>query len=67
VAESFLAILKRGVYGIWHNVSPRHLHRYVAAAEFRWNTRGLDDGERTALAIKGAEGKRPMYAIPTSR
>lgn len=59
--ESFFAILKRGVYGIWHNVSPDHLHRYVGAAEFRYNTRGVDDGERTRRAILGAEGKRLMY------
>lgn len=59
--ESFFALLKRGVYGIWHNVSPHHLHRYVAAAEFRYNTRGVDDGERTRRAILGAEGKRLTY------
>jgi hypothetical protein len=61
VAESFFAILKRGVYGIWHNVSPRHLHRYVGAAEFRWNTRKMNDGERVALAIRNADGKRLTY------
>jgi len=59
--ESFFAILKRGVYGIWHNVSPEHLHRYVASAEFRYNTRGVSDGERVKRAIIGAEGKRITY------
>lgn len=61
--EGFFAILKRGVYGIWHSVSPRHLHRYVASAEFRYNTRGLTDGERTAAAIRGASGKRLTYRL----
>ena len=63
--EGFFALLKRGVYGTFHSVSKRHLHRYVAEFEYRYNTRGMDDGERTALAIRKAEGKRLMYTVPT--
>jgi transposase-like protein len=59
--EAFFAILKRGVYGTFHNVSRKHLHRYVSEFEFRWNNRGVDDGERTRRAILGAEGKRLTY------
>lgn len=59
--ESFFAILKRGVYGTWHAVSPKHLHRYVAETEFRYNHRRIDDGARTLAAIRGAEGKRLTY------
>lgn len=64
--EGFFSILKRGVYGIWHSVSPKHLHRYVGAAEFRYNTRNLSDGARTAVAIKGASGKRLTYRPVTA-
>jgi transposase-like protein len=32
-AESFFAIIKRGMYGIYHNVSREHLHRYLSHAE----------------------------------
>ena len=60
-AESFFALLKRGVYGTFHSVSKRHLHRYCNEFSFRWNNRDSKDGERTALAIQGAEGKRLMY------
>lgn len=63
--EGFFAILKRGVCGIWHSVSPQHLHRYVASAEFRYNTRDMTDGARTAAAIFGAEGKRLSYRLVT--
>lgn len=60
--EGFFALLKRGVFGTFHSVSKHHLHRYLAEFEFRYNTRGLDDGERTVEAIRGAEGKRLLYA-----
>jgi transposase-like protein len=60
-AESSFALLKRGLTGIYHAVSKEHLHRYVSEFDFRWNTRKLNDGQRTALAIKSAEGKRMVY------
>jgi transposase-like protein len=62
--EGFFSLLKRGVYGTFHAVSKKHLHRYVAEFEFRYNTRDVDDGERVLQAIRGAEGKRLMYAQP---
>jgi len=57
-AESFFALLKRGLIGTFHAVSHRHLHRYVNEFAFRWNHRKVDDGARTVAAIRGAEGKR---------
>lgn len=59
--EGFFSLLKRGLYGTYHSVSKKHLHRYVAEFEFRYNTRKLDDGARVQAAILGAEGKRLMY------
>ncbi|HET8777964.1 MAG TPA: hypothetical protein VFN76_09925 [Candidatus Limnocylindria bacterium] len=47
--------------GTYHNVSRKHLHRYVSEREFVYNHRTVDDGERTALAIKAADGKRLTY------
>ncbi len=60
-AESSFAILKRGINGIFHAVSKKHLHRYVGEFDFRWNTRKLNDGDRTTAAIRSANGKRLMY------
>ncbi len=60
-AESSFAILKRGITGIYHAVSKEHLHRYVSEFDFRWNTRKMSDGQRTALAMQSAEGKRLTY------
>lgn len=63
-AESFFSILKRGITGTYHSVSEAHLHRYLAEFDFRYNNRtalGVEDAERAAKALKGAEGKRLMY------
>ena len=65
-AESSHALLKRSIVGIYHNVSTEYLHRYLWQADFLWNARKLNDGERTVLAIKAAEGKRMMYRQPTA-
>ncbi len=35
--ESVWAVLKRGLYGAWHKVSGKHLHRYVDETTFRLN------------------------------
>jgi len=59
--ESYFALLKRGVHGIFHHVSKHHLHRYCDEFSFRWNHRKIDDGERVVAVIKGSERKRLSY------
>ncbi len=60
--ESFFSRVKRGMYGVFHSVSKKHLGRYVNGFTFLHNTRGVDDGERTRRAILGGSGKRLLYA-----
>lgn len=60
-AESFFALLKRGVHGTFHHVSKQHLHRYCDEFGFRWDHRKVTDGERTVAAIRQAGGKRLLY------
>jgi transposase-like protein len=64
-AESSFAILKRGLHGIYHSVSKKHLHRYVGEFDFRWNTRKVCDGDRITAAVQGAVGKRLTYKAQT--
>jgi len=63
-AEGYFSIFKKGMRGIYQHCGEKHLHRYLAEYDFRYNHRsalGIEDGERAALAIKGADGKRLTY------
>jgi transposase-like protein len=62
--EGYFSILKRGIVGTYHHVSPQHLKRYLAEFDFRYNERsslGVNDVERTEKALKGIVGKRITY------
>src|ERR1700674_2314706 len=65
--EGYFSILKRGITGTYHHVSPQHLKRYLAEFDFRYNERmalGVDDKERTRKAVEGVAGKRLTYRNP---
>lgn len=62
--EGFFSVFKRGMVGIYQHVEPQHLHRYAAEFDFRQNTRerlGIDDTERSEIALKRFKGKRLTY------
>jgi transposase-like protein len=59
--ESYFAILKRGIFGVYHHVSPKHLKRYVGEFDFRYNARHVSDAARANAALRGVEGKRLTY------
>lgn len=59
--EGFFSLFKRGITGVYHHVSERHLHRYTAEFDFRYNTRKLNDFERADESLLGAVGKRLTY------
>ena len=57
-AECFFSLVKRGIFGTFHNVSRKHLPLYIAEFQHRWNHRRECDGDRTLAALRMAEGKR---------
>lgn len=59
--EGFWSILKRGIYGIYHNVSPKHLQRYCDEFSYRYNTRKEANNERFNNTLKNANNSRLRY------
>ena len=60
--ESHWAALKRGYDGVYHQMSAKHLPRYVTEFEGRHNQRPLDTADQMAQMAKGADGKSLRYA-----
>ncbi len=62
--ENVFSILKRGMTGVYQHCAEKHLHRYLAEFDFRYNNRialGVNDTMRADQAIKGIVGKRLTY------
>lgn len=62
--EGYFSILKRGITGVYHHVSPQHLKRYLAEFDFRYNERqalGVNDEARADKLVRGIVGKRLTY------
>ena len=60
--ENFWSNLKRGYHGVYHQMSPKHLHRYAVEFAGRHNVRPMDTADQmTSLAV-GSVGKHLPYA-----
>lgn len=62
--EGFFSIFKCGMVGVYQHMDQKHLDRYLAEFDFRQNTRvklGINDMQRTRIAIEGFAGKRLTY------
>jgi len=67
--ESYFSIFKRGMRGVYQHCGEKHLHRYLAEFDFRYNNRsalGVNDGMRASELTKGIVGKRLTYRRPNS-
>jgi transposase-like protein len=65
--EGYFSIMKRGITGVYHHVSPQHLKRYLAEYDFRYNegmALNVSDAERATKAVAGVVGKRMTYQQP---
>jgi hypothetical protein len=55
--EGFWSLLKRGIFGIYHSVSPKHLNKYCDEFSYRYNTRNIADASRFTLSLGKANGR----------
>jgi hypothetical protein len=62
--EGYFSIFKRGMKGVYQQCAEKHLHRYLAEFDFRYNHRvklGVNDQARSDAALTGIVGKRLTY------
>jgi transposase-like protein len=62
--EGVFSVFKRGMKGTYQHCAEKHLHRYLAEFDFRYNNRvalGVNDVDRADNALKGIVGKRLTY------
>ena len=59
--ESFWSMLKRGYYGVYHQMIKKHLNRYVSEFSGRQNVRNRDTIDQMASIVENMEGKRLRY------
>lgn len=62
--EGFFSLLKRGIYGTYHQVGKPYLQQYLNEFDFRYNNRKITDAERTDAALRATEGKRLTLKKP---
>jgi len=55
--EGFWSLFKRGIVGIYHWVSAKHIERYLVEFSLRYNTRNYDEGARFNLILNNMEGR----------
>jgi transposase-like protein len=62
--EGYFSLFKRGMRGVYQHCKERHLHRYLAEFDHRYNNRkalGVNDEQRAISMVKGVKGKRLTY------
>jgi transposase-like protein len=65
--DGYWGLFKRGMRGVYQHCAEKHLHRYLAEFDFRYNARsalGIDDAARAEHALRGIVGKRLTYQQP---
>lgn len=59
--ENFWSTFKRGIIGIYHSVSVKHLHRYTTEFGYRYNNRESEGVDKFHLTVKQSGKKRLSY------
>jgi transposase-like protein len=67
--DGYWGLFKRGMRGVYQHCAEKHLHRYLAEFDFRYDRRaelGVSDGARAAKTLEGIRGKRLTYRDSSS-
>ncbi|MGE3642727.1 MAG: IS1595 family transposase [Beijerinckiaceae bacterium] len=62
--ENVFSVFKRGMHGTYQHCAEKHLHRYLAEFDHRYNTRaalGFTDAMRADMNLAAIVGKRLTY------
>lgn len=59
--EGFFSLLKRGIIGIYHFVSAKHLENYLNEFTFRYNSKNYTEENRFNLMLNGCDNKVLKY------
>lgn len=65
--ENFWSLFKRGIIGIYHQVSHKHLQAYVDEFAYRFNTRDVTDQVRLAETLTKTEGRLKYKDLTAKR
>jgi transposase-like protein len=68
--ENYFSVFKRGMRGVYQHCAEKHLHRYLAEFDFRYNRRvalGVNDLARADAILGGVVGKRLTYETTSAR
>ena len=68
--ENYFSVFKRGMRSTYQHCAEKHLHRYLAEFDFRYNRRvalGSSDLTRADAILTGVVGKRLTYETTSAR
>lgn len=61
--EGYWSLLKRGVVGIYHSMSAKHLQLYLDEFSFRYNTRKLSECDRFNFMLGNISAQLPYKKL----
>lgn len=65
--EGFWSLLKRGIVGIYHNVSAKHLDAYIDEFEYRYNNREMGESARFNDMLSLSESRLTYNQLTNDR
>ncbi|WP_420463566.1 transposase [Candidatus Palauibacter sp.] len=65
--ESFWALLKRGYHGVYHDMSVKHLQRYVDEFAGRYSIRNADTIRQIEVVVVRLVGRRLLFRVLTGK